>query len=456
MAMEEKSKSNSLIFWNAVSAIKTSTFWILFFSACYVAVLPMANTIALRNVFLLLLVLCLVGPILKIRPSFKCPWPVFLWGLYLCIFPFISDSSDVAVTSLFGQWGRGLVAMLVGASVATVLCKENKGTVFYLGVASAVPILIHLSLFAWKVWETSSIPWGYWGRETHHADLGYAAGQSVILLATAIVAGNRVWRLWGVALIVACLMSTALAHSRAGLAFCLVGGLLVFSAVYLLASLQRRTNFLVIFASLVLAGAAVLVFAVKDDVRWQSMASQLVAGFQGDAIQIQCEGTSSIESKIIAQYGSGEQAQRVIAGVRDGDGARMVLLRAGFELALKHPWGSDGSRQAFQKLLREECSNPVISMAHTHNGWLDTLLALGWGGVALYMTMLVYFFQRGSSQLRSERTANVWALVLAALSVFWIFRGFTDSVFRDHMLEMQGFVLAYASVALAYKKSMPK
>lgn len=50
--------------------------------------------------------------------------------------------------------------------------------------------------------------------------------------------------------------------------------------------------------------------------------------------------------------------------------------------------------------------------------------------------------------MRAEKTLNLRALVLVATHLLWIVGGFTDSVFRDHMLEMQGLVLAYAAVAL--------
>ncbi|MDO9198372.1 O-antigen ligase [Rhodoferax sp.] len=408
----------------------------------------MSNTIALRNVVLFALSLCLAWHFLKVRPPVKWAMPVVLWVAYICLFPLIADSTTIATENLLGQWGRGAWAMLIGAGVAAIFCNKNKGSAFYLGLVSAVPILVHLSLFIWKAWATSSIPWGYWGKETHHADLGYAAGQSVVLLVAAIVAGNRNLRPWSVALVVACLLSTALAQSRAGLAFCLIGGVLVVGSAYLARVTHRRGHLLAGLVGLLIVGGAVLAVAAREDVRWQNMASQLMAGFQGDAIQVQCEGTSSVESKIISQSESVEQAQRVIDGVRGGDGSRVVLMRAGLALALKNPWGSDGSKQAYQKLLRKECPNPMISMSHAHNGWLDTMLALGWLGAALYLWVLLSFFRQGFSSLRRVRALSEWALVLVALSAFWILRGFTDSVFRDHMLEMQGFVLAYASMAL--------
>jgi len=430
------------------SELSTRVFWIGLLAAVYVAVLPMSHTVALRNMVFFALSMCLAWQFLKTRPAVQWVLPVALWVIYILFFPVIADSPVTALENLLGQWGRGALAMLVGAGVASIFYSKEKGAVFYLGLASTFSILLHLVLFGLKAWTTWSIPWGYWGRETHHADLGYAAGQAIVLLAAATIAGNRRLRPLAVALIFACLLSTALAQSRAGLAFGLIGGVLVFGCAYLVRANNRRINLLAGLIGLMLAGVAVLGVAVKEDVRWRNMASQLAAGFQGDAIQIQCEGTSSIESKIISQYGSGEQAQQIISSVSDGDGARMVVLRAGLVLALKHPWGSDGSRHAFQKLLMEECASPVIQMAHTHNGWLDTVLALGWIGAALYMGVFLFFLKQGLTYLRRERQLNEWAIVLVVLSIFWILRGFTDSIFRDHMLEMQGFLLAYASVAL--------
>jgi hypothetical protein len=443
--MEEKNRQISVAVWQVIAMARTSTFWIGLFAACYLAVLPMADTIALRNVALLALLLCLGWHFRMSRPSLQCSLPLLLWVTYLLAFPLIANSSATAFESLLGQWGTGVLAMLAGAGVAAVFYNKDKGAAFYLGLVSAVPILVHLSLFAWKTWETSSIPWGYWGRETHHADLGYAAGQSVVLLAAAIIAGHRkTMRPMAIVLIIACLLSTALAHSRAGLGFSLIGGLLVVGASFLARVSYRQKHILISLIGIVVVGALVLTMAVRNDVRWRNMTSELAAGFYGDAIQLECEGTASIEPEVIANYG--DQSQRLIASVQYGDGSRIVVLRAGIALALKHPWGSDGSRQAFQKLLRQECANPAISMAHTHNGWLDTILALGWAGALLYLGVLLFFMKQGLSYLHHESGLNEWVLVLVALSAFWILRGFTDSVFRDHMLEMQGFVLAFAFV----------
>ena len=111
--------------------------------------------------------------------------------------------------------------MFAGAGVAAVFWQRDKGTAFYLGLIVRLPCSFISMLFTWKAWDTSSIPWGYWGRETHHADLGYAAGQAVVLLAAAMAAGNSQRQRWTAgALIIACLLSTALAKLPRWLGFC--------------------------------------------------------------------------------------------------------------------------------------------------------------------------------------------------------------------------------------------
>lgn len=448
MVMEEKNRQAFVAVKGPVVLSRTSTFWISVFSACYVAVLPMADTIALRNISLFAVLLSLCWHFSKTRLAFqpRLPLPLLLWVTYLVVFPLIADSTDVALKSLQGQWGVAVLAMLAGGGVAAIYGGKARGATFYLGLVSVVPILVHLCLFIWRGWTTSSIPWGYWGRETHHADLGYAAGQSVILLTAYIVAGDsKKLRLWAIVLIFACLLSTLLAHSRAGLAFSLIGGLLAVGISFLGGDRYRQRQLVRGLFAVVVVGAASLAVSVKNDVRWTNMTSELRAGFFGNAIQLQCEGTASIEPEIKAKYG--DEVQRIITSLQLGDGSRVVVLRAGAALAMMHPWGVDGSRQAFQKLLKLECANPAISMAHTHNGWLDTILALGWIGAFLYLGVLLFFMKLGLSLLNHESSHNEWALVLMALSAFWILRGFTDSVFRDHMMEMQGFVLAFAGVA---------
>ncbi len=417
--------------------------WVGLLAAAYLAVLPMANTIALRNILLVALLIFAIRRLPEIWRTAGVGLPLLAWCVYLFAFPLFAADHVAAWQSLTGQWMRSVLAMLAGAGVALYINKDRQ--LFVFGGASAVPLVVHLSYFAVAVWSVGSVPWGYWGRETHHADLGYAAGHAILLLSVALVTGSPRVRLWSIALIFLSILSVLLAMSRAGLLFGLLAGALVLGGAYVTSGRANRRGMVWGLLGLIVAVGLVLGVAIKTDARWQRLITQLPAAWVGDAIQIECYGDSASQADSRGNLESDGKALRATEPVHAGDASRIVILRAGFELALQHPWGLDGSRQAYQKRLLEVCPEPVYLMAHTHNGWLDTVLALGWIGAALYLWVLIHFLRQGMRSLRIHGSLDPWAMVLMATSVFWILRGFTDSVFRDHMLEMQGFLLAYAA-----------
>lgn len=424
----------------------------------YIAVLPMASTIALRNLALLgmlmLLVICLRRTGIGVLSTLFGPWlaPLVVWIAYLCLFPLFAEDSSEAWRSLGTVWYRGILALLAGAGLALVIGPRLPiGTAFQIGVVSMTALFIHLGLVVWKAVETSAMPWNYWGRETHHADLGYAAGHAVVLLAISLVAGREGKRALAWGLIAVALASVTIAHSRGGLGFALLGLLLVFALAGLARGGAHRFRQAGVLVGVISIIAGMVFFASRSDDRWGRMIDRLAGGFYGDSLQIQCEGYSKVEQELIQRFGEGHRAADLVESIRNGDGARMVLLRAGLRQAIDHPWGLDGSRQAYQRRLERYCPNSdpnVFKPAHTHNGWLDTVLALGWIGAGLYLLVLLNFLRMGVAGLRAGGDGLEFALVLVGLSLFWILRGLTDSVYRDHQLEMQGFVLAYAAVAL--------
>lgn len=438
---------------------------LLLFAAIYIAVLPMANTMALRNVALLAVLVLLAFVSIRVPAQWwlgiSSAWliPLALWVAYLCLFPLIAEDSAGAWRNLGQIWYRSILALVAGAGVAVVLARYGGlVTTFHVGLLTVVPLVIHLGLVAFKAYEISGIPWNYWGRETHHADLGYAAGHAVVLFAVsaALALKRERRRLVAFALIAAAILSVTIAHSRGGLGFALLGLFLVFAVDLMVSDARKRTRYIAILVAGVAAIVLVVVFASRSDDRWVRMADRLAGGFYGDALQIQCEGNAQIERELTERFGPGQQTADLVESIRAGDGARIVLVRAGLRLAELHPWGLDGSRQAYQLRLKEYCPNPAaFQISHTHNGWLDTVLSLGWIGAGLYLLVLVNFLRLGIKGLRTGGEGIEWAYVLVVLSIFWILRGLTDSVYRDHQLEMQGFVLAYAAVALQLR-SRPK
>jgi O-antigen ligase len=118
-------------------------------------------------------------------------------------------------------------------------------------------------------------------------------------------------------------------------------------------------------------------------------------------------------------------------------------MRAGIEMVLEHPLGIDGSRQSYEQLIQTQChSIPMLEFAHTHNSWIDLSLALGWMGACLFASVLIYFIRRAVTLIYAHAQDSMSG-VLLLLAGFWLVRGFFDSLYREHYLEMQAMLLIY-------------
>lgn len=428
---------------------------IAFLGLGYLAVLPISHTIALRNTLLAVLLIIALWTGWHERKIFKtwrvsrAPWPILLWAAYLIAFPELSADPAVAWASFWGQWGKGLMAMLAGATVAWWAAKSGFGSIHTLAIGASVPILLYACMFAWKTVSTGIIPWGYTGIEEHHGILGYASAQAALLLSVAWISGKGRNRTLTLLLMMMTISSMVTVRSRGGLVFSLLAVVLVFAVSLRNSSPERRRVIAVAALVLTLFAGAAALLAVRSDARWHGLSDRLSAGWLGDALTIHCEGYKSIEDEITERYGSGDSAKRVKDSIVDGDGIRVIMLRGAVSLLRDHPWGLDGSRSSFQKRLLEICAEPTGNMSHSHNGWLDTGLAIGLPGALLYLLVFFYFLRVGLRAIdRGTPDAYSWGVVLVSTSIFWVLRASVDSCFRDHMLQMQGFLLAYAAAAV--------
>lgn len=468
----------------------------------YLAVLPMSNTIALRN----LLLFALVGFVLvfvgfrrsRLEVSLSTgphhvPLIVVLWIVFLSLFPLWAVQHDVAWQNLRGQWIDSMFAWIVGFGAVLLLGGRGSG-IWALAFASAFPLAIHLLLCiaAWggvftgdvyanpsmtsvwhalsrqlnsaqgMTWNWQSFPMGFLGIEPMHGNLGYAACQAIALFGVCFCIAWREknkYGLWGASLsIVLCFLSLFIAQSRGAILF----GLLVLSFTALIyifkcsagatinTSKQKKSQWPILQIGTIAVVSLLLIAAfqsIKKQERWYSMADKIKIGLLSEQpLNILCDGISSqTEAKIRERFVDRDPAyiQVLLDGLKLQDGGRILLMRVGIDLVLENPRGMDGSMHSYQKLIKEKCGHePTLHFAHAHQGWIDLALALGWIGVFLFAWMLVYFLRMGWSNMENL-VARPWAIALFLISAFWILRGFADEVYREHYLQMQALMLAY-------------
>lgn len=478
----------------------------------YLAILPMAGTIALRNLLLFVLLLMLLvwgaGAGRETLRGMKLlrwlPLPLLLWCVYLLLFPLWAAEPDVALVNLKGQWGDSIIAWIVGFG-AVLMLRRRGPDVPTLAATSAFLVGIHLllTLLAWAglfgpltasdlpwsamwramvatvdpqsatIWSWQGFPWGFRGFDPMHGNLGYTAAQTITLLIASFVLAHlehTSTSAWKAALgIFLCFLSIVVADSRGAVLYSLLILLLAVIAYLLrvrgdLSVLHRtgrgekkshsRWTFLLLGIML----ALVFSLSLQKGSRWNTMLDSVRVGFMiTDPVNFQCNGLTPGDDAAIRQRFGDKPSSYADALISQliGDGGRIVLIRAGLQMIGEQPWGLDGSRHSYKRLMAKRCGHsPVFEFAHAHQGWIDTSLALGWVGTLLLVVLMLYLLMTGWRAL-GQGSASPWAWALFLLSTFWMLRGFSDSVYREHNLQMQALLLAYLWGRLKLETQQP-
>lgn len=470
----------------------------------FLSVLSVSGTIALRNTLHFVLLIFLAGYVIwQLRTGRSSvevlakavPVPVVIWCGYLLLFPAWAPDGDGAIANLFGKgmWGESILTWTL-AWGSVVIFGVGRLSLWPLALASAMPVFIHLTLLllAWSgvlqpsfyvdpslqqvevslsaVAHDSSLiegsfgmfPLGFRGIEPMHGNLGYPASQTMCL---ALAIAFSAWRtgehkalIQAVILIAACFCSVVIAQSRAATYF----GLMLVAGAFAIhwytvwrskaSSLPSkaevatsRTWLLRSFIALGLIFCLMLFWKVAStNQAWSSMGDKIFVGLALDNPRfILCEGLSKkYEDFVRHRYAdrSPEYVSALIAGV-ESDSGRVLLARAGAELAVQYPEGLNGGRDAYQIRMEQSCGHsPAMGFSHAHNGWINLVLSIGIVGTLLYASVLITFALR-ALHLLSQKDAQAYGMALLLLSIFWMFRGVVDAVFQEHYLQMQAFFL---------------
>jgi hypothetical protein len=326
---------------------------------------------------------------------------------------------------------------------------------FFAGISFSIPLLIHLSLTLYKGIGLGVIPWGFWGISEIHGDLAYASLQASILLTVYILVGakTRLQYALVILLLLACIVSPLIAQSRGGVIFAV--GSIFFT---LLSYFFFKPSTTSIRSQTILISVIVLVFlglilksgvAVNPD-RWGGSISRAIAGLQGDANSVFCNGVEILRKDYQSKgVPITPQIESELNAINWGDGSRTMVARSGFHLMSEHPMGINGSKQAYQIAINQFCGKvPTIILSHAHNGWIDTALAIGIPGALLLIIVIINYGVQGFRLSKGSEPFNPMGLALFASTFIWVLRALLDSTLRDQMLEMQAFIfpflLAYA------------
>ena len=379
----------------------------------------------------------------------------YLFCLYLLVnLLFFSSDIVLALQNFKSEWLKFILYFILGLGSALLIIKcEIKRALLWLGVLFSFPLYIHLGMTLQLWLETpQSFPWGYLGLSTMHGELAYASLAATIFLSIYLYfQASKLWEyLFSIICLTICILSPAVAKSRGGLIFSIA--LILIASAYGLykkfnqskKELKYKTSILVLILIFII-GPIFFLTAKSDPNRWHGISGRVQMGIIASKapFEITCKGVDSLTKHIDPQRAVTPEMQSQIGSVIDGDGARALGAFSGLALAIENPLGINQSRQAYQIALRKHCNSvPFTTLSHSHNGWINTALAIGIPGALLLLLLYAGLAKQGYESVQRQHSSNVYALALVFTSGVWFLRGMVDATMQDQMLEMQAFSLS--------------
>lgn len=413
-----------------------------------VPVWSIPHTMAIRNIAAGLLLILVIVRNRDWLTFLKESKALILFCAYL-IFYLIFISTDFLETAknINSEWLKFILYSLVGGTIGMWFAHHSKNKLFFfLGFSFSLPLLIHLFLFVAESLKTQSIPWGFAGLSLSHGDLGYSALQGIIFLSVYLffLSNTKLGKASSLLLIILMVTSVILARSRGGLIFAMLTFLSV-SFIFLLTtkkfSVKRKLSSIALLIVFLAIATKLATSAFPD--KWQNFDLKISIGLMGDAINVNCNGPNEIRKELETKnIPVTKEIEDTLTDINAGTAARVTTLRAGIKLLQENPLGFNASPQGYQIGINKICK-PTIDMSNTHNGWVDTALAIGITGAFIFLVVYIHNIIIASRVLLSTTNQDkAVGCALLVTSLLWIFRNILDTAQRDQMLEIQGFCMA--------------
>jgi hypothetical protein len=421
---------NKKIFWSFAS---------LFFCAVLYLIWPVAHTIALRK--LLLVISAGVGIVLWIRSVdryaiLKSPWLIFL-GLLLAwvVFHagFISQNGAEAWREILGQWLPPYLAVLAGIGLALAgrSIDPSMFKTYLLVVMAAQPVLF-LIISLYKSIQLGHLAIGFMivslGTDlktslTFSSDMLAALACAKFLDSFNSDTQNRKRYLWLLPIVLAMFVAI---FSQSLNSILLISACIILMVVLLGFKLKigltrsRSAALMLITAISIYAASSIPSVATG----WKSMVSNSKVALNTETYKYW-----------INYQKYGYPTNEMNEPIPESFYLRVAYASAGLRAVLEHPWGYGVTRHAFERLIQQEF-NYKVYIANAHNGYLNLSCSVGIPGLLLFVLAIIAIFRQLKES--SSELAHPAAWMIGIYVIHWSF----DALERDHFFESYLFVIA--------------
>jgi hypothetical protein len=97
---------------------------------------------------------------------------------------------------------------------------------------------------------------------------------------------------------------------------------------------------------------------------------------------------------------------------------RVAWFKVGVQLAAQDPWGYGLVEDSFKRVVRAKWPEASPNLSHSHSGWLDLILGLGFPGVFCILGALFMSIGQSLGAAQPWKYMIIWAL--SASLILWI------------------------------------
>lgn len=421
----------------------------------FMFILPIPETIALRNVLMLGIFGCLAyfWCVNQIKKEINGPTKLFLllislmtiWILTHALL--IAGNPEIVWREIWSQWVPVLFAAVIGILGCNYLQYQGVGNREIMSVILGgflIQSLFSIIITTPEFFFTGGYPQGKTNWTAGKLEVSYwnnlaLAFVAVDLLGRALFGQRltlyRTGALWVALLLL--IASNLLFGARNGV---IGAALLLFSILVLLIPLSEKTDrrkFILLTLIVILLLASVIGFGYTTDTRWQVFLE-----------------TAQIAWKINesdAWYNSASTYPVLLnGGVVDPSAyLRVAWIRSGLEWIKENPLGWGFSRNAFGHAMLQ--LYPGSWIGHSHSGWVDLGVGVGVPGLFFWFCFSAGLIFIGARNYLKHRDS-------IALVLFFVVAGFNgrmvlDSVNKDHMIVVFFLVLGFLVPLMARTQS---
>lgn len=423
----------------------TFLYWgILLLNASLFLIWPLAHTIALRK--LLLLLSAIAGIVLLVRSKerreiLSQPWLVLLGVLLAWVTfhaAFLSQNGAQAWKEYLGQWIPAYLALFagIGVGLASTKVNNNKFGWMLLTCALALPIVYLLgSLIKWM--QLGYLPVGYMSpSEPNDVRVGTDLKMSLVFSLEMMVSFSSVklleyWEKIGkFSLRSVWVLPIILAIAVAIISLIKNFILLLTLNVVLILLVQGFRNG-VLNAYRLIAGVMSVIMFVVLLVNISNSANQIWQHALSDTrISLDIDNYQNWENFVERGLPKNEFGETLSETYY----LRLAYAHAGLRASLETPWGYGVTRKAFEKI--EQKKIPDAYLSSTHNGYLNMSCAIGLPGLFLFLLSMTWVV------IRLNQSNSKWSRPAMWMIGIYLVHWAVDPVERDHFFELFLFMIS--------------